>query len=69
VVLSDMKSAIASILVLTVYIHAIKVSRIKICALRVVHPGNLVSGLWCLGARLYPLVKVCFQRSHLPIEF
>jgi hypothetical protein len=60
VVLPDMKSAIAFKLILTVHIHAIKVSRIKVRALRVVHPGNLVSSLWCLGTRLYPLVKVCF---------
>lgn len=62
------KLVIASSFVLTIYVHAIKVSRIKISALGVVHPRDLVPCLGRLGACLYPLVKVCSYRGHLPVK-
>lgn len=58
----------ASSLLPTRYIHAIKVSRVKIRAFGIVHPSDFVSCLWCLGTRLYPLVEVCPYCGHLSIE-
>lgn len=67
-VLTVTKLVIASSFVLTIYVHAIKVSRIKVSALRVVHPRDLVSCLGRLGTCLYPLIKVCSNRGHLPVK-
>lgn len=50
------------------YLHAIKVSGIKVSALGVVHPRDLVPCLWRLGTCLYPLVKVSSYRGHFPVK-
>jgi len=64
-----MRSEKVSPLVPKIYLHAIKVPGIKVSALGIVHPRNLVPCLWRLGARLYPLIEIASYRCHLPVKF
>jgi hypothetical protein len=52
-----------------VYLHPIKVARIKIRAFRVVHPCCLVLLFRTLRRSPKPFVEVCSHRGHFSVKF
>jgi hypothetical protein len=52
-----------------VNLHSVEVAGIEISALRVVHPGALVSVLRSLRAASHPFIQVGSNRRHLTVEF
>lgn len=56
-------------MVLPTNLHAIEVAGVKKCALRIVHPGDLVTLFGSLGTSTHPVVKVSSDCSHLPVKF
>jgi hypothetical protein len=50
-------------------LHSVEVTSIKVSALRVVHPCALVSIFRSLRASSHPVVQIRSNRSHLPVKF
>lgn len=49
------------------YLQAVEISSIEVGTLWIVHPSSLVPVLGGLGARLQPLIQICFYGGHFAI--
>lgn len=65
---ADQLANVKTLFGLCLSIHPVEIAGIKICALRIIHPGDFVVLLRSLRAFLHPGIKIGSDRSHLLIE-